>query len=251
MGGRGLWAQRRRTGVVLNRVINRPAAARETVFRQSTRQVNRATGGAGDITDEQARAALGASFTRADVRSILGADAAGAITEFTVTGNAINASITNRASGYRANLSLSRGADGSVTFTGGSLFADASNNNNAAGSAIRSFRSGLAKAVQRGLVDKLVVPNAIGSAGDRSSQGSNLWARMGASAPLSALFGSGYASRLPPSLRGAREVADLMQSKEGRRWWSDNRVSFRGEINFKNKNSSAYKVAKRFLGRGN
>jgi hypothetical protein len=244
MGGRGSYALRRLSGFSGIRA-EQIAAGRVTT---STTSGARASFSSNDITDEQAKAALGASFTREDVRSILGADAAGASVVFTVEGNSIQAQINNSTSGYSAKLTLSR-SGGVVTFTGNSLFAADRSNNAAAGAGIRSFRRGLADGVERGLVDRLVVPNAIGSAGNQRAQGSNLWARMGASAPLREVLGSNFASRLPASLSGSKEIADLMLSREGRAWWSANRTSFRGEINFRDKSSTAYKVAKRFLGK--
>jgi hypothetical protein len=249
MGGRGQWAERRRT----DSGFTRTSTGRNLGEVRSTAA---AAGGGGEVTttsdgtkisgasDAQIKATLGAKFSREEVAKITGA-AAGSTVAITMTSSGVRVYTNNNRAGYHSTFRLEKDASG-VTFYGDSLFA----NNSAtiaSGSAIRGIRTGMVHAVNNKMVYRVVVPNAIGSGNSSASQGSNLWARMGVSTKLSNI--SNLAAR-PASLRRATEVAHLMSTKEGRAWWSANRQGFRGELNFTKKSSAGYKLAKKFFGKG-
>lgn len=241
MGGRGTYALRRR--------LRNFTAPTSSAVRA------RATAGGG-VDEDYIKATFGSNYTLAEVKSILGGGASNVT--LTRTTDGVGAIISGN--GYTASFRLTKSGN-DVTFHGDSLFARGSNN--AQGDAIRKLGNGLTPAIKSGKVHIVRVGNAIGSAGSTSAQGSDFWARMGVSAPLSRVFGSNYKDLLPANLKGAKEVADLFLMKGGREWWSGNKVKnaageyvrvggnrrgFQGEVNFRNKTSSGYKVAKRYLG---
>jgi hypothetical protein len=245
MGGRGAWAIR-------NRVERLQRSVRGLVLRREQRTFGggggfenpETIGGSkvGGSSNEQIKAALGAKFSRAEVLKIVGAPA-GSQVQIIASGSSVSIRTTAVKQGFASSFRLDRDSQG-VTFVGSSLFS--SNASKASGgAAIRGFAGGLKYAVQNKLVNRALVPSAIGGAGDRSAQGSSLWARMGASTNLSNI--NGLAAR-PKGLRRAKTVADLMTTKAGRTWWNANRKTFRGEIDFRRKGTNSYKLAKRFLG---
>lgn len=246
MGGRGAYALRRRHGATIARTFRSGGFNRSNPTFSGGGEVSTLANGTrvSGSSDAQIKAALGSKFSREEVVRLVGAPA-GSLVSISTSGNSVSASINDSRHGFSASFGLQGSGNNSATFVGSSLFS--SNASKASsGVAIRTIRSGLTHGVKTGLIKKVVVPNAIGSAGSKSAQGSLLWARMGVSTNLSSI--SGLAAR-PAGLRGAKTVADLQRTKAGKTWWSENRRGFRGEIDFTKKTSASYKIARKFLGR--
>lgn len=247
MGGRGAYALRRQHRTTVSGTF------RGSGFNRSNPAFSGSGGGGGvsevidgrrvnGASNEQIKQALGANFNRAEVVRITGAPS-GSSVGISVSGNSVTVTTRNTRANFSSSFRLEKEGSG-VTFVGSSLFSGNANSSSG-GAAIRGVTKGLKHGVQTGRITKARVPSAIGSAGDARAQGSGLWARMGISTNLSNVYGL---PPRPPGLRQAKTVADLQLTKAGRAWWAANRRQFSGEINFKDKRSSAYKVAKKFLG---
>lgn len=185
----------------------------------------------------------------------------GATINFVTSGNKVyatidynNMKVDSRGNSYNAGYNTTfaiRNNDGVRTFYGDRTFSKAQNAFDAKGTAIkaadgtsiRSIKSGVSHGVNNGLIQRAEA-YAIGRGNDPTSQGSRFWAIMGLSTNLSALGGL---SARPSFLSSARTVSDILSTKGGKEWWSTNRRAFEGTIDFRQKTSNSYALAKRFL----
>ena len=254
MGGRGLWALRRRNfaadrrelqGVIRNRAtMNARAAAGGGGETDTNTTVTLSNGARVTGSEAAIKRALGNEWTLESAALTFGASK-GSVVTITASGNEVRSRNVNERNNIASNCRMVRDSQG-VTFHGDGLGpARATDTNNMGGRGILPIVKGLREAVNNGSVNRFST-TAAGSAGSRYT-GSKFWAEMGASAPLNTIYG--LAPR-PAALSSARTVAELIQMPGGKTWWSTNRQTFSGKIDFRQKSTPEYKLASKFLGLG-
>lgn len=281
MGGRGAWAERRRSGFAAGGMDN---------IAQVSQKVQGGGGGgadagAGALADgnvnfngvsvsgastAEIKTALGNDFNREQFFKTM-SPPKGAEMKITRSGNTVSATINYNSmkthtdgtvynAGFTTNFSISN-TNGVRDFYGGSTFSkiqgvtdkDGNAIRASNGTSIRSIKRGISHGVNNGLI-QTARTSAIGSGGSKTYQGSDFWAHMGMNAPLSS---TGVPAR-PSWLSSAKTISDIVSSTaggtyngkryaNGSEWWSANRTSFDGKIDFRNKNSKSYKLASKFL----
>lgn len=252
MGGRGLWAQRRRQFAEDRRDLNRVIRSRAT-FQQSaggggavdgdTQTITLSNGARVTGSESAIKRALGNEWTLESAAITFGASK-GSTMRIEVSGNRVDGYNSNPTANISSHFSMVRDSQG-VTFNGDSLFTYNRDTNNLGGKAILPIVKGLRESVNSGRVNRFST-YAIGD-GNSATKGSQFWAEMGASTSLSRV--NNLPAR-PTALQSARTVAELIQMPGGKAWWRENRRAFNGSIDFRQTSTPEYKLASKFLGLG-